>query len=257
MANAVDTVKSLEKGLCLLEVLLKEKRAMGVNELAKLSGMNASTTYRILQTLKTHGWVFQSEDTKYLLGEKIGFVTEKNNLYLALKDVALFVMQNNTQREGRPMNMAVRNGSSCVILQQTRTDRIIELVNPINSCIPIYASASGKVLLSELPDHLLNDILDTLDFQRLTKNTITNKFDFITELQTVKKQGWAIDLNESSEFVSCIAIPVRNPDGHVIASLSFSGFFNISSQAELMYYLPKLQEAVKEITDRLFLSKCR
>lgn len=102
------TVQALERGLKILELLMQEKRPMGVNEIAKCQGITPSAAYRILKTLETNGWSFQMSDDKYIPGEKLSYVTEKNNFHLALAEVAYPIMQELTAREILPMNLVVR-----------------------------------------------------------------------------------------------------------------------------------------------------
>ena len=117
------TVQALERGLKILELLMQEKRPMGVNEIAKCQGITPSAAYRILKTLEANGWSFQMSDDKYIPGEKLSYVTEKNNFHLALAEVAYPVMQELTAREILPMNLVVRQDRRFFILQQTRTNR--------------------------------------------------------------------------------------------------------------------------------------
>lgn len=60
------TVQALERGLKILELLMQEKRPMGVNEIAKCQGITPSAAYRILKTLEANGWSFQMSDDKYI-----------------------------------------------------------------------------------------------------------------------------------------------------------------------------------------------
>ena len=251
-ASETDTIKALERALILMDALKQAKQPQGVNELAKLCSINLSTTFRILKTLETHGWVFQLENTKYIPGEKISFVTERENFYLALKEVAFPVMNTYTAREGQAMNLLVRENLSCVILQQSRTDRILDYVPPIGTRLPLHASAGGKILLSELPPDHVEDLLSAIEFRRLTKHTITYKIDYINALDAVRKNGYALDLCESSEVASCVSVPIRNRKGEIIAALSFSGIIGVGTEQELTYYLPMLRDAASAITARLY-----
>ena len=117
------TVQALERGLKILELLMQEKRPMGVNEIAKCQGITPSAAYRILKTLEATGWSFQMSDDKYIPGEKLSYITEKNNFHLALAEVAYPIMQELTAREILPMNLVVRQDRRFFILQQTRTNR--------------------------------------------------------------------------------------------------------------------------------------
>ena len=247
------TVQALERGLKILELLMQEKRPMGVNEIAKCQGITPSAAYRILKTLETNGWSFQMSDDKYILGEKLSYVTEKNNFHLALAEVAYPIMQELTAREILPMNLVVRQDRRFFILQQTRTERYVDFVAPVGSTLPLHASAGGKILLCELPEVLRTQFIDGIAFESMTPNTICTKRSFLEELDKVRQQGYALDYFESLSHTCCVAVPVRSPEGEIYAALSFSGITDVTSREQLAYYLPQLREAAQTITRRLFL----
>lgn len=249
-----ETIKMVERAMTVLDLLRTRQERLGVNEIAKICGIGPSTAYRILKTLEASGWVFQLSDGRYIPGEKISFVTEKNNLYLALGDVAQFVMQECTNKYGQAMNLMVREGIHCTILQQSRTGKLVEYIPPIFSKLPFYACAGGKILLSELSVNLVEQIISSCEMIPLTSHTITNPDLFWQELRSAAKLGYAFDNKESSDNGSCIAVPIRDSEGSIIAALSFSGFVSINNPEELLEYLPALQEASKKISQSLFLS---
>ncbi len=248
----VETIKMVSRALDVLDVLRTSNTSQGVNEISKLCEINPSTAYRILKTLEQKGWVFQCDDDKYISGEKLSFVTEKDNLFLALKEVALFTMEKYTNKYGKAMNLIVRDGMNCVVLQQSRTKSIIDYVPPLGSKLPFYACAGGKILLSELPIPLIDQLLSTCVMEPLTQYTITDPDKFLHELRNVSKQGYAFDDRESSENGSCISVAVRDKSGTIIAALSFSGFVNVKNVEDLKEYVPFLNSAAKEISDNLF-----
>ena len=183
---------------------------------------------------------------RYITGQKISFVTEKNNLYLALRDIAHFVMAEYTEQYSQAMNLLVREGEHCTILQQSRTKRFIDYIPPMFSILPIYASAGGKILLSELPINLVDQIINSCDMKPLTSHTITDPEKFWQALLATAKQKYALDYKESAENGCCIGVPVRDHEGTIIAALSFSGFIGIDDPQELLKYLPALNEASEE-----------
>lgn len=247
-----ETIKMVEHALKVLDLLRSKREPIGVNEIAKTCALNPSTTFRILKTLEQSGWVFQFNDRRYITGQKISFVTEKTNLYLALREVAQFVMNEYTAKHGQAMNLTVREGTHCTILQQSRTNKFIDYVPPLFSNLPIYASAGGKILLSELPINLVDQIIHSLEMKPLTSHTITNPEQFWQALLTTAKQGYALDYKESAENGCCVGVPVRDHEGTIIAALSFSGFIGIEDPQELLKYLPTLHEASAKITHNLF-----
>lgn len=247
-----ETIKMLEHSLAVLDLLRSKREPVGVNEIAKTCQLNPSTTFRILKTLEQSGWVFQFNDRRYITGQKISFVTEKNNLYLALREVAQFVMAEYTEKYDQAMNLIVREGNHCIILQQSRTKKFIDYIPPLFSTLPMYASAGGKILLSELPISLVDQIITSTDLKPLTTHTITDVKIFWDTILSTAKQGFAIDFKESAENGCCIGVPVRDHEGTIIAALSFSGFIGIEDPKELQKYLPALHEASEKISHNLF-----
>ena len=247
-----ETIKMVESAMCVLDLLRTSKESMGVNAIAKMCSLNPSTTFRILKTLEKTGWVYQLSDDQYITGAKISFVTNRNNFFLALSDAAKFVMQECTDQHGMAMNLIVRNDADCIVLQQSLTKAIMNYVPPLHSVIPYYACGGGKILLSELPEALLDQLLNSKKLEALTPYTITNPEVYKETLRAVVRDGYAIDFQESSINGSCIAVPVRDNEGTIIASLSFSGLIGISDPQKLIKYAPYLQEASKKITESLY-----
>ena len=247
-----DTIKMVERALAVVDLLKATKERLGVNEIAKRCDLSPSTAFRILKTLEASGWVFQLSDDRYILGEKISFVTERNNFYVALGDVAGVIMREYTGKYGQAMNLMIRDGAHCTIIQQSRTGKLIEYVPPMYTNLPFYACAGGKILLSELSVGFVEQIISSCEMIPLTRHTITDSDEFWKVLRFAASHGYAFDDRESAENGSCIAVPIRDNEGTIIASLSFSGFVGIEHTDQLLEYLPALQEASKKISQTLY-----
>lgn len=251
-SHETETVKVLERALVVLDALKDGKRPIGVNELAKICGYNPSTVFRIVKTLEQCGWAQQLADDKYIVGYKLTYETEKDNFYLALKDVAHPIMCLYTAQENQAMNLCVRQGEKCIVIGQSRTERLVDFIPPLGAALPLYASGNGKVLFCDLPDSLLHDLLNMIEFQIFTSRTITTRQAFLNELKKVKEQNYAMDLDESVESTCCIAVPIRNLGGDIIAAISFSGFVGNYDEEYLKGYLPVLYKVSDEITRSLY-----
>lgn len=249
-----EIIKMVDNAMKVLDILRGNDTRLGVNEIAKTCSISPSTTCRILKTLERGGWVFQLSDERYIAGEKISFLLSSNNLYLALRDVAGLVMNRHTKEMDQGMNLMVREGASCYVIQQSKTNSIINhLVDPFCD-LPYYACAGGKILLSELPEPLVDEIIRSCEMKPITPNTVTDPDIFKEELRQVAKLGYAYDDKESSKSGSCIAVPVRDRENRVVAGLSFSGFVGIDDKTVLLSYLPSLLRASEEISDTLYRS---
>lgn len=246
------SVKVLEKALTILDMIKGSDRPLGVNEISKQCAINLTTTFRILKTLKSKGWVYQDQNEKYIIGLKVSFVTEKTDFYLALKEIAYYTMARLTAMLSQAMNLIVRENDQCYILQQTRTEKIVDYVPPKGAMLPIYASAGGKILLAGLSDFIRDKILDKIELRPLTKHTITKRVDLLEELEKIRQSGYAVDAQESQEGGFCIAVPVRSKDKEIFAALSFSGFIGKMSDSDIDYYHQILEKASAEITQNLY-----
>lgn len=242
----------VDNALTVLDLLRVSKGSLGVNEIAKQCHLTASTTCRILKTMEAAGWAFQTNDDRYIAGQKISFVTEKDNLYLALREVALYVMKEYTAQYDQAMNLLVRDGAYCTILQQSRTNKLMDYTPPLRTTLPFYACAGGKILLSELPTALTEQIINSCEMVPLTPYTITDPGKFWEAIREASRCGYAFDHNESVINGTCIAVPVRNHAGTIIATLSFSGFIGVEDPSTLLTYLPALKEASAKISSRLY-----
>jgi DNA-binding IclR family transcriptional regulator len=88
---------------------------------------------------------------------------------------------------------------------------------------PAYCTATGKVLLSGLPDDALARYLATVEMRPYTANTITDRATLERELSAVRRQGYGLDVEEFAENLCCISVPVRHPNGGaIVAAMSIA-----------------------------------
>lgn len=248
----VETIKMVENAMNVLDIFRMLESPIGVNAISKQCKLNPSTAHRILKSLEKTGWVYQCGDGQYISGPKLGFVTSKNNFYIALRDSAKFLMEQCTAEHGMAMNLIVRNGADCEVIEQATPNRIINFVPPLHALLPYYACGGGKILLSELPENIVDQLLTAFPPKAITPYTIVEPPKYKEELRKVKAQGFAIDFQESSENGSCIAVPIRDNENVIIASLSFSGLIGVKDPSALLQYVPILQATSKGITKNLY-----
>lgn len=246
------SIKTLSRAMILLDELRESDVPLGVNELAKKCDMNPSTVFRILKTFMQGAWVHQCDDDRYIIGPRLSYVTERKDLYFALKEISVFTMNRVSTQESQAMNLAVRKGNEIIILQQSRSTKLIDLIPPVNSILPIHASASGKIILAGMSDPLLEFFLDNINFERYTENTVTDKAAFKRVIEKVRQDGYALDCHESLDSAYCIAVPIVRDNGECFASLSFSGIIGSFDKKILNHYLPILHSAADEISKNVF-----
>lgn len=245
------SIKALDKAILVLDFIRESPDPVGVNEISRQCSLNITTTFRILQTLKESKWIYQDKNDKYQIGPKLSYVSRTNNFYTVLQEVSYYTMQAMSAKTSHAMNLVVRNYNQCFILQQSRTNKIVDYVPPIGTVLPLYASAVGKVLMAWLPDRLLDMILDSLVLTPLTRYTITSRAALAEELTLCRQNNYALDMMESQEGGYCIAVPIRCNE-EVIAALSFSGIIKKLQPDEIVGYSNLLASAASEIEQNLF-----
>lgn len=226
--NSGDTsgVQSVERALSILEVLSEEEGPMSISDLADRVGLKVSTVHRLLNTLILKGFVKQDEETsKYRLTLKLLRMGRTALGYYDLRTTAKPYLHELVERCNETANLAVLDGGDVVYIDQLESKNliIVKMFAKIGSRGPAHCTATGKVLLASLEDEELDKILNKMPLERFTSKTITDPALLRKELARVRKNGYALDLGERDEGVRCVAAPVRNYEGKVIAAISVSG----------------------------------
>lgn len=245
-------IKVIDKMFKILDVIEHEDEPLGVNDIARRASLNRATTFRILRTLMEYGWAYQDSEGKYSSGYKLSSAFNMGKFYFILKDISYSVMWRLTNQEGEVLNLSIRQNEMGILVQQTRTSKFMDYVMKINSRSPLYATAGGKILLSELPDPILHSLIGVMEFKPFTERTLTTPEGLLENLKAVRECGYATDKGESLHSTNCIGVPVRGPKGEIIAALSFSGLINELTRDRELHYFNLLSQASKEITYIMF-----
>ncbi len=245
-------IKVIDKMFRIIDTLEKAEQPLGVNEIARQTELNTVTAFRILKTMSEAGWAYQNQEEKYAAGYRLCSFYRMDKFYLLLKDIAYCVMRRLTDQEGEVLNLCVRQNETGVLLQQTRTSRFADYVVQVGSALPLYATACGKILISEMAPELLQKLTGIIKFHSYTDKTIIDLGVLTDNLQEIRRLGYATDIGESLQNTCCVAVPVRGPSDEIIAALSFSGLTCSLSEEKRTHYSGRLHHAAQEITRQMF-----
>lgn len=215
---------SLAKGIKLLEVPADTGRATGVSELSRALGLDKSTVYRLLTTLKSRGYVEQDPETrKYGVGPRMIAVSSRilgnNDVYLQARPV----MKELLQETRETVHLAMLMENQVVYIAQEISPEVVSVSTEIGQREPIHCTAVGKALVAFLTEEELEAVIRHLDFRQYTSRTITDPDRFRAHCRQIRAQGYAVDDEELYPGVRCIAAPIRGYDGSMPASLGISG----------------------------------
>jgi DNA-binding IclR family transcriptional regulator len=220
------TVQAVERALALMDALADAGAPMAISELAQRVQFNISTVHRLLSTLISKDYVEQeAHSSRYKLGLKL-FSMGKAALYTKdIQSIGRPFLEELVQRCNETANLAILDGREVVYLDQveSRNMVIVRMFARPGSRGPAHATAAGKMLLSSLTDEELENLLAGVQLEQYTSETIKDVAALKKELQRIRRQGYAIDLGERDEGVRCIAAPVHDYEGKMIATISLSG----------------------------------
>ena len=217
-----DAVSSVMKVFGILQAL-GEERDHGITELAQRVMMSKSTVYRFLQTMKALGYVTQEgESEKYSLTPKLfelGATALQNVDLIRSADVQMRELSRLTKET---IHLGALEEDSIVYIHKIDSLYNLRMYSRIGRRNPLHTTAIGKVLLAWRDRAEVNDILKEVEFKRSTANTIVTREALLEVLDQVKVQGFGEDNEEQEEGLRCIAVPVFDRFGVVIAGLSIS-----------------------------------
>jgi DNA-binding IclR family transcriptional regulator len=217
-------INSILRASNILRCFLGEKAHYRISELARQLGLDRSTTYRLLVSLEKCGLVEKDEKTgAYSLGLA---AFEIGNTYLRQMDFVLIskpVMVDLASKLQETVHLAVLSGTEIVYVDKVDSPRTLGVMSKIGQRGSLHSTALGKVLLAFLPETESSRMVKQIKLTPFTPNTISSRAKLLDELRKVRNQGYAFDFKESEEGVECVAAPIRNHLGNVVAALSISG----------------------------------
>ena len=216
-------IKVLTKTFAVLETLLENKSPMSMSEISEKLNFYPSTVHRILDTLKYGGYVEQNPNNqKYQLGLKlIELGMAKINQIDLVKEAGPFLKEL-AKNCNETVHLAILEDINVLYLAKEESSQTIRMISYVGKRAPLHCTGLGKVLLANLPLQDRDKIIDRIELSRLTKNTITDKVKLCEELDMIKEKGFALDEEENENDVRCIAAPIRDYKGKVIAAISVS-----------------------------------
>jgi len=230
-------IKTIINSSNIMDYFIKKGTPVTVTELSENLNLYPSTVHRILDTLNYLNYVNKLSDSEnYQLGLK---ALELGMAKLSQIDIikeAKLILTELSKKYNENVYLGVLFEGMVFYQAKIEAFRTVKLDTHLGTRAYFNCTALGKVLIAFLPKDEREKIYKNVGFYRSTKNTIINKTKFEKEISEVRKQGFAIDNKEYEDDIQCIAAPIRDYLGKVIAALSISGpsyRFNVEKQTQM------------------------
>ena len=214
-------LSSVKKALELLDHFTVERPELGLAEISREVDAHKSSVFRVLTTLNAAGFLEKdSLSGKYRLGLKILDLAGRVWGRYDIRQISAPFMEELARQTEEVIHLAVLDGADIVYLEKKGQGQILTVATRVGGRNPAYASSMGKILLADLSESELKGILGQGKLKKLTPNTIDEIPKLIKELASIRKQGFALDNEETFPGIRCVGAPIRDARGRVIAAVS-------------------------------------
>jgi IclR family KDG regulon transcriptional repressor len=215
-------VNAVERALALLERVDGTAKGSGITELSRRLGWGKSTVHRLCSTLEHRGYLVHDASTgRYRLSLRLFQVGSAALNHLDLPARVTPALRSLGDAVEETVHLAVLDGQEIVFIGKVESGRPLQLHSQVGRRAPAHCTALGKVLLAHADPELQTRVLAGR-LKRYTPGTIVDPPTLRRVLQAVRERGFAVDDQEFEEGIRCIAAPVRDYTGRVVAALSVS-----------------------------------
>ena len=247
------TVQSLDRAIDILEVLATEKTGCGITLMAQKTGLHKSTVHRLLNSLLQRGYVEKEPGgDNYQLGMKILFLGSAILDRMDIRRIAKPFLEELSKHTREVVHLAILDAGETVYIDKVEgTDSSIRMYSQIGKRGPVHCTGVGKVLLSGLEDSEVEAILNEKGMPKYTENTISDMHAFKKHMEKVRLLGYALDEREHEEGIRCVAVPIYDRKGRIIAAISVSGPIMRFSEERVMDLIDVIIKVSRDISYQL------
>ena len=242
---------ALVKAVKILEFLSDHSQGQGASEIARQTGMNKATAFKLLETLQMVGFVEKSaHDSRYKLGFGLIKIACISLQQMDIVTITAPFLEELNRDTSETVHLAVPNQAGLIYVAKLESTQSVRTISRIGSTAPLYCTGMGKAMLSAFsPEQLEAYLAETL-LERHTASTITDGQELRRELDLIRRQGYAVDNSEHEADIRCVAVPLLAKN-RLWGSISISVPSYRMDDAAIERHLPALFAAQQQITERL------
>jgi DNA-binding IclR family transcriptional regulator len=246
-------IKSLVKTLRLLKLFSPQRREWTAEDMAGALGFHKSSVQRILATLEQEGFLSRTRQrrSEYRLGPEILFLGNLAEMGLELRTAARPAMEALVRRVAETCYLCVADQDQCLYIECVECSQPIRIINQVGQRNPLHCTGVGKALMSGMSDAEIERLIAVHGLKAYTRNSITDPAALRRELASIRESGIALDNEELNPGVKCVAAPIRNFSGAVVASISLSGPTQRFTPAAMRRFEKEVRSAAAEISRSL------
>jgi len=241
-------VQSIGRAFAIIEEIARNRDGIGLAELSKRVGLHNSTTFHLVKTMVSLGYVRQMKDSKrYRIGRPLFALAASALDEIEMTSLATPVLDELARTTGESAHFSVPMGDAVVVLARTSGPGAFQLTDRVGVVRPAHCTALGKIMLAALAPARFEHYLKRAELKPYTPKSITSAERLAREIAEVRRSGLAIDDGEFDAEVRCVAVPVHDFSGRSVGAVGISGpVWRLSIEA-----LQKRARSVRVAADRL------
>jgi DNA-binding IclR family transcriptional regulator len=242
------TIPSLQRGIRIVEAILGKDNGLSALELEEQFGIPKTTIFRILHTLQNESWL-EKHGERYLAGHRLIQSGLQALSGMELRRVSVPFLDKLSKETGETAHLGIWAGKQVMVAEVCDGPKHIRIACRAGTLTPAHCSSLGKVLLAgvvgseNLKVFYKGEILE-----KRTPSTITDLDELAVELEQIAAQGYAVDDREYYEDVRCVASPVRNAFGGVVAALGITATTLTLKESMIPDTAAKVAKVAKEVS---------
>lgn len=246
-----DEIHSLRKAFAIVDCFTAEQPQLGVREIARRLQLSPSTVGRLLSTLHSAGVLSQDTRTRlYRMGSKVLSWSAVYASGLDVREKARPALEELHRLTQETVNLYVLDADERVCVDRIESLKRVRVIVQVGERMPLHAGSAGKALLAFADPELIEHIL-TRPLERMTANTITNRKKLLGELETIRKQGYAVSHAERFADALGLAAPIFDSSGSVVAALNVAGPLLRFTDDSVKTFAPKIMQLANQVSQSL------
>lgn len=216
-----ELIKSLIKGITILEYLNMRKSSATLSEVAHHTGTTRAASRRVLLTLESLGYV-QSEGRDFSLTPKVLKLSSAFSTSNSLASIASPYLKELTKITGESCSMSVLQGEKIVYIAREFTSRIMSVNIRLGADFPALYTSMGRAIIANLDESEIQSRIDAASLKPLTPRTITSKPELLKRLGEIKAKGYSLVNQELELGLVSLAVPVFGSSGLPVAAINIA-----------------------------------
>ena len=210
-------LSSVNNTLGLLDVLAKHG-SMSLAELARTTGHDKASLFRMMHTLEANGFVSKDDDARYSLGLKLLYLGGSVVAHQDLTEVARPRMMAFCREKGISAHLARLSGTRVVTTEVETPAADLQVTGRIGMSARVHSTAMGRAILANMDEAELERMMPSFKYVAYTPRSIKNDDELLAVLEKVRTDGYATDINDRYQGFGSIAAPIFDFSGRCVAA---------------------------------------